>query len=727
MRRSWWIHLLVLLAYGLLAVLFTWPLAEHLDTALPGEGTDAWQYLWNFWWFDQALFHGQPLYFTQAQYGPLGTSLHFHTLSPLHSLLGLPARLAGGYLAAYNSVVLFSSVLAGYGAYLLVMAVIRERKEHTGGGIETPVHLAAFLGGAIFSLAPYWTVHLLGHLSLIATETLPFFALFCWKAMRRPGWKPALGITLSWSAAALIDWYYPLFMLLLGGFFGAWALGEAVLKRRSWREAGRTVATIAGGLLAAAILLSPLLVPMLRESRGASYLEEPLKFSTTYGADLLALFLPSPLHPLWGSFFHRWTDGFAAGNTAEGIVYLGLAPLILAGVALWRERHSGKVWAALAVFFGLLALGPYLKVLHRDTGIPLPFLLLRRLPLIRFTRVPSRYVVLVQLALAVLAGLGAWTLMARSRSGRRRNGENTRLHVRAGRAWLWIAPLLALVVVEYIPTPYPLTTAEIPPVYEQLSHEPATYTLLEVPLQRPASQWYYTEWMVYQTVHGKWSCRGYISRGDPLFPFAGAPLFRQFAQLTPSDDIHYEDYRTLAGSVLNYYRIGYVVLERQRLAEQGRLADAQALVDELWAGAGPAYEDDELSAYRVEPSPVVPFTRLGEGWHEVEQKEWGPFRWIARDRAELFVVLPEQALVRIEFLAVSFLRPRRLEVLLGDQIVAEMEIGTGMQECSFEVPLPAGETRLVWHAEGYDVPERVGLGSDPRPLSIGVSRLRLAP
>ena len=106
-KSAWRSHLWALLGYTVLTVTITWPLLLHIGTALPGEGTDSWQYLWNFWWFDQALFESQTLYFTPAQYYP-GTSLLFHTLSPLHSLLGLPARLLcdalqpGRYLAAYN-------------------------------------------------------------------------------------------------------------------------------------------------------------------------------------------------------------------------------------------------------------------------------------------------------------------------------------------------------------------------------------------------------------------------------------------------------------------------------------------------------------------------------------------------------------------------------------------------------------------------------------------------
>ena len=760
-RATWRTHLAVLLGYALLAVLFTWPLVPHFSTALPGEGTDSWQYLWNFWWFDQALFHGHSLYFTQAQYYPLGTSLLFHTLSPLNSLLGLPARFLGGYVAAYNWIVLLSAVLSGYGTFLLTREVLGERAsarlaadaaedapladsaapERWPSRIVgrmaralraegTGVSFASFLAGCIFMLSPYRSVHLLGHLSLVSTETLPFFALFALQSLRRPGWKPALGLGLSWLAALLIDWYYPLYMLLLAGFFLAWGLGETLLRRRAWRSLLKAAATMASGLLAAAVALSPLLIPTLRESRRAAYLEEPLEFSTAYGADLAAFFLPSPLHPLWGRAFAPLTDPLAEGNTAEGIVYIGFVALALAGLGLWRERRAGALWGAAAGLFALLSLGPYLKVLHHNTGIPLPYLLLARLPIVRFTRVPARYEVLVQLAVAVLAGLGAAALLAgRSRAGYRRPLPANVSMLRQVMVALF---LVGLIIVEYLPIPYPITPAQVSPFYQRLAQDPDPYALLEVPLQKPTSQWYYTHWMLDQTVHGKSSFRGYISRGDPLFPFAGAPLFRQLYFLGPAGDITYDDWQPLAWSVLYHYRVGYIVLEKERLQEQGTFQQAQSLVQEALGRPDPEYQDESLEVYRgpylwmyTEFPPQQPFLRLGQGWHEVEEQSWGPFRWMERDWAEVYVILPQEQEVVLTFQAVAFLRPRRLEAYFSGALVDACDVGTALQECRLRLALPAGESRLEFHTEGYDVPAQVGMGPDPRPLSIGASRMRI--
>ncbi len=733
---GWRTHLLVLAGYLALAILFTWPLVLHFTTALPGQGADSWQYLWNFWWFDQALFHSQPLYFTHAQYYPLGTSLIFHTLSPLNSVLGLPAQVVGGYLAAYNFVVLLSTVLSGYGTYLLVRQVLREHirsrpagSEEQGGRrsgrSDLPIHLAAFLGGAVFALAPYRSVHLLGHLSLVSTETLPFFALFAWQALRRPGWKPALGVGLSWLAAMLIDWYYPLYMVLLAGLFLAWALGETLLRRRSWPSLLHAGLTIGAGMAAAALLLSPLLLPMVRGSHDAAYLEEPLTFSSKYGADLGSFFLPSPQQPLWGKAFVHTTDAFGEGNTAEGIVYMGLVAILLASLGLWRARGGEHLWALTIAAFGLLSLGPTLRIFNHKVGSWPPYLLFYRLPIVRITRVPSRFEIMMHLALAVLAGLGVWGLLSGEKRRKTADSGTSRKALAPALAYALTGALLALVVLDYLPIPYKVTPATMSPFYQQIAQDPEHYALLEVPMQGPNGQWYYTRWMLYQTVHGKDSFHGYISRGDPVFPAREAPVFRQFIQPKTSTDITYDDWRSLVQTVFSYYRIRYIVLEKNRLQDEDYLAQAQELVQQALGPATPTYQDDEIAAYRVEWGPVTPFLRPGNGWHDVEEQPWGPFRWMERDRSELYVILPEAQDVTINFQATSFLRPRRLEVLLDGQAVASWEISTDLQLCSFSVRLPAGENLLEFRTDGYDSPVDLGMGDDTRQISVGFSALRI--
>ena len=118
-------HLLALAGYFGATLLFTWPLAGSLATAIPGDSFDGWQNYWNQWWIKLALVDRLtwPLH-TDILYAPTGVNLYFHTLNPFNGLATLPIQLAGGLIPAYNAVVFMSWVLAGYGMFLLARWVI---------------------------------------------------------------------------------------------------------------------------------------------------------------------------------------------------------------------------------------------------------------------------------------------------------------------------------------------------------------------------------------------------------------------------------------------------------------------------------------------------------------------------------------------------------------------------------------------------------------------------
>lgn len=157
-------HLLALLGYMALTALLTYPLIREFSRAIPGDGFDGWQNVWNIWWVKRALLvDGSNPYFTRLLDYPAGVYLYFHTLNIFNGLTFLPVTLNAGNLVAYNVAAAFSFIAGGYGAYLLALRAIK-------AAIPTPlvertsIHLAAFLGGFIFAFSPYHMAHLLGHM-----------------------------------------------------------------------------------------------------------------------------------------------------------------------------------------------------------------------------------------------------------------------------------------------------------------------------------------------------------------------------------------------------------------------------------------------------------------------------------------------------------------------------------------------------------------------------------
>ena len=113
-------HGLVILAYGVLAVLFTYPLAWHLGSYVVGLEVDAEEYLWSFWWMRKAVLELQANpYFTNWLYYPRGVSLYFFASNPLHAFLSIPLQQLFGLIAAYNLMALLAFAFSGYTMYLL--------------------------------------------------------------------------------------------------------------------------------------------------------------------------------------------------------------------------------------------------------------------------------------------------------------------------------------------------------------------------------------------------------------------------------------------------------------------------------------------------------------------------------------------------------------------------------------------------------------------------------
>lgn len=157
-------------------------------------------------------------------------------------------------------------------------------------------------------------------------------------------------------------------------------------------------------------------------------------------ASIVTLTLPMFFGQRTPNFFG--SEWWGPSHQVEQFAYLGILPLLLAAAALRDElRGAARVrpWLWLLVFAALLALGRY--------GPIAP--LLYFLPGSSLFRVPARALVLVQLALALLAGVGLDALageLNRAAARLRFVVQNwTRRPLRIG-ALLIAAPLLATLV-----------------------------------------------------------------------------------------------------------------------------------------------------------------------------------------------------------------------------------------------------------------------------------------
>ena len=615
------------LAYALLMVFMTWPIAANLATEVPGGG-DAWQHIWNLWWVKHALLtlHTNP-YHTDLLYYPGGVNLYFHTLVLTAGLTAIPLQLLGlNLITSYNLILLSTYVLAGLGAYLLCRYL-------TGNA------WASFVGGLVFAFAPYHSAHLFGHMNLASLQWIPFYVLLLLKALdwlpegrsgdsaieerqippdgllRSALYRPwyALGAGALLAVNAYTEWTYAIFLVLLTGVVMAWRIVLPSERRHVTAGAGwwALVARLVIIGVTFLVLTAPIFFPTLAEAR-QGYAQQPPEETLFYSADLVNGFLPSELHPLWGPEIAKTVSKLPPylplKNPSERDLFLGYTVLAVAGWGVWRLRRNIRVlfWALTAALMWLLSLGPVLQVLGRQeftsflVKIPMPYLLLYKLPLFSIMRTPARFTVLVMLALSVLVAYALAHLLRNRPQSPVLSGVPSRLAVT--RPWPSATRrVLAIVIPALILFEFAAVYPMVPPgwnvpIYQKIAAEPGNFALLELPI-RP-----FGDYMAYQTIHGKPIIGGYLSRQPPYPLLSENNAVKYMLDTTPPDDPIEVTIQSGAG-VKSLVDLGvkYVIIRWWAFTAEQKTAMQTKLANLLARSPDYSYPADQVDVWQLSP------------------------------------------------------------------------------------------------------------------------------
>lgn len=591
----------MLLAYTLLTGAMTWPAPRSFFSAIPGDSFDGWQNFWNLWWVKLALIDRiQNPYTTDLLYYPTGVDLYFHTLNPFNGLVSLPVQLTGGLYAAYNSVALISWVLAGYGAFLLA----RWGLGHSGFADGLPARMAAFCAGLIFTFAPVHMAHLLGHMQVMALQWLPFYALALLRGLattdRRTQVRQGLLAGLFLIFAGLCDWYFVLYLFLFTGLAVLWTWG-----RGRWL-AGLVTPGLAGGLFV--LVLWPILWPMVKAATEFQFMVRPPSDLYILSATLVDFLIPNRMHTLFRPGSFAW-PGNQIAPVSERTLAVGYVALLLGGIGIAARGRRLLFWASAVLLFGLMALGPSMQLATlgwaQVPALPTldgwtPYEVVNRLvPFMRISRSVSRFAIMVQLGMAVLAAGGlAWLLTRVARRGR------MAVRVTGG-------ILAALILAEYWVAPFPVSPPDTPDYYATLATTPGDGAVLNLPMNydRPG-------YLLYQTVHGRPLTVAYISRDDPRTLTERVPLLQHLRHLGP--DILADDPILVGLTVLNDLGVDFVVLDRYKMPGGDERTYTEELAQAVFTGIAPVHADDRLTVYAVPPVDAPrPYLVLGP-------LNWGP-------------------------------------------------------------------------------------------------------
>lgn len=462
--------------YIALTLYLAFPLSVHPASRVMSASPDTNLFMWTLAWDVHALTH-QPLGIFDANiYYPERFTLAYSENLIGSALFAAPVLwLTDNMVLAMNVVSLLSCVLCGVGAYVLARRL----------GMSVA---GATLAGLIFGFSPPRFFRL-EQLHLTTIQWVPFglasaHAYFDTGRRRDLLWTMAL-----FTLQALTSGHGAVFLLIsllgLGAYMAA--RGEPIAFRKRANDLG----------LAGALLLLPtvlMLMPYLAVQR-----EMGLRRSLENWASSWASFGASP------SYLHSWLQahlGWHFNEHADAYLFPGLIPIALACFARTR----------IAVFYALLTLAALWLSLGPPLGIwPLVYWL----PGMNFIRVPSRFMLLAILGLAVLAGIG-FDRLARALSVRTRAVLAT--------------ALVVLLVGEFVS---PLETEEYrvepPPIDRWLATQPAPFVVAELPLANPrnlgSAERRHTTYMLHSTAHWQKTVEGYSG----IRPQRHVQLYEQLA------------------------------------------------------------------------------------------------------------------------------------------------------------------------------------------------------
>jgi len=401
---------------ALLALLFFWPVTFNRGW-IPRGGGDLVSLLWpNYSYAAQALHAGRLPFWNASLFSGMPFAADNQT-----SLFYLPNLLAF-FLAPslpyimVEWLVVFHFWLAGVSMYGLMRVLLSAPGSPDNALSPQPaLHPSSLILPPLFSAIAFMFSDLfvthIGNLNLNAVSAwLPavFAALHLALTRRSMGWAAGAGILLGLSTLA--GHAQMTYIVTIGlGPYALWRIAWCIVREQkyairnpqhareallaAWRASLPLLLTLLLFAVAVGVSSALTVIPSLELTRYTARLRLTYAEASSYSipwAGLAGLFSPLIFGRGPGNFWGPW-DRVELG-------YLGVLPLFFAGLAPFKERRGVTVFLALLAVFGLLvALG---------ANAPLHRLLYLATPGVAQMRVPSRYILLTDFALAALAGFG---------------------------------------------------------------------------------------------------------------------------------------------------------------------------------------------------------------------------------------------------------------------------------------------------------------------------------
>ena len=706
---------LPLVLYSLVAAFITWPLITRLSTHVIGTDlTDSYEFLRLGWWAKYAIQHGQNPFYQSLFAYPAG---YFDAVQWAQPLIYWPIAALGiifDPIAAFNLWVLIEIVLCGLTAYWLCLEFTSPRPlgsldrsftrpvsdpkgdPLSANGEGEPIYndsalsehsrsetrisrsstLAALVGGLVFMAFPTVQGHLsAGHVNILSNYAVPLLVLALYRIVDGRGTTRTASFGAAMFAILLLGNYTaPIFIILpLVLFGGAYLLltrRKVLLKRKTLRE----LAIVFGlGL----ILIAPFYVPVIREALTmSSAVYAPEGGWDTYSTDPLNFIALSPFTSWSAPVAPAFGAGVLKGFATEDAAYLGLTAVLLALVALIRQRRRTALWLMVALGCIVFSLGPLLKWNEQlvpynlppyITSVVMPWALFQKLPLISITRTPGRFNFMTALCLAILASVGLHEIL---------------LLVKRSTLRIAIAGLVVvLVVAEYqLFFPFPTIPAQLPAYFAALATRDDIHgAVFDVPWDYDVGQ---KEALFEQTAHHQPLLAGYIARRTPVDPAKLTMLSN--AALGLANNLESRPLDPNAARALMRENGVSVIVYHWAAIDRTYSQDWASL-----AFHAPAYQDDHISIYEVPKAEGQPdttaYTFSGGWWkHTSNDVPW------LEGSASLRVYAPKTEDRQWTLKLAPLLQARRLQLSVDGKLFRTWTVNMPLQQIDFWLQLEQG-------------------------------------
>jgi hypothetical protein len=680
--RSFSFHTIIIAGFALLTVVLTYPLILHLTSHIPlhkdwhPSGAEHWTSMWASWFIEHCIMELQQWsLFTDSIFYPRGIDLTNTMLLGFGLIVAvaMPFVWYFGVILPFNLFIIGSFILTAYSTFLLVRYLTNDSR-------------AAFISGVVFAFSPYQMARTVSMFGIVTSGVLiPLYTLFFIRAVRVGLTRDLVLAPLVLTLAFVSNAYYTVFL----GFFSVIYAVYYVIFSKGSIIRSILLRRLLSMLCINILLVAPLIWVILTYWSSDLRIDAPL--SPEFGADLLAFFLPSTHHTLWGDLIKSIYYTNFPGNDIEQTVYIGYMVLLLSLIAIMKvSREETRLWSLAALTFFILSLGPFLHINGKSLlmvdgmpiTLPLPSLLLHFLPLMSAVRATCRFSIMLMLALAVLVGYGTKYLMAR-------------FEKKPGAVLLCLGLMTVIICFEFSTIPLPLADARIPKMYGRIVTEGSKGgTLLDVPVY-----WFMTKYQYYQTAHRKRLITGQAPRVPlPLvrayadtMPFMG--LFRNPELIGEYEQVPIDQRDILR--FLEFFDLSFIVLHKSYLGttlfdhllgfakanpgeirlqgpevydrlmrfllahfpiswveEEGDIVvlklDREHQVDDLWM---------DRDGYTLDFGSTRPQFFLAEGWSSPERWEELTMAWSDVQESRLWVYMPRTEALAMELKLLPFTFP----------------------------------------------------------------------